>query len=166
MGAFDPETIYTAQLAGMLASGERVLAAATASYFSGHEELGQPGYLSFDLVNGLSSSTLEGAAVRAVSGLTLVGFPGSLATVARDALRDANTLVVTDRRVRFAQLETHGNLIAVIGRHQVAGAVLEPRIFQSGRVTVAFTDGSMLRVMCGMFSARAARRLVAALPPR
>ena len=32
--------------------------------------------------------------------------------------------------------------------------------------TVAFTDGSMLRVMCGMFSARAARRLVAALPPR
>jgi hypothetical protein len=105
---------------------------------------------------------------RAMSGLSGIGAPGSIAGQMWRAGRRDGFLewAVTDRRLLILRKKAgkeHTFLYAV-PRSSVAGAVRRGKLlFEWGRVELSFTDGSMLAYVAGFLDIGAARKLVAAL---
>ena len=159
----DSAQVYAGELAPLLAPGERLVSATMVQDRAGEERTGRPERgVTFDVVNGLSVPAWEAATERALGGVSLIGGPGSLADQLRRALDDANHLVITDQRILAASLGVReGAVVWQAPRAALAAASHTPRLMQRGRVTLGLADGSVLRVMAGMLSAKEALRLVA-----
>lgn len=160
----DSAKLYAEAIAPLLAPGERLLSATMVTYFAGEERVGEePGGIDFDPLLGLVVPAWEAAMQRALTGVSLMGRPGSLAHRLLDAMSWGNHIVVTDARILVADLGDTGSLAWEAPRSIVVHAAVTPRLLQRGRVTLGFSDGSVLRVMAGMFFAKQARSMVAAL---
>ena len=162
-GAFDSLTIYADEIAAMLEPGESALVAVSATYLAGQVVAGpQTSHVTFDPVNGLDVDAWNRAAERAVSGVTLVGGPGSLAEQVVRSFGQANHLVLTDRRLVLAELSPSTSALrGALPRSAVVGMRVDPRFLQRGRIRLDLAEGSMALLICWMFRATAAHRLVA-----
>lgn len=161
--------MYLGDIAALLLPGEQALANAPANYLVGREEIGgapvpdSPADAASDVAFGLPSSAVVDATSELLGGISLVGFPGSLAVSMRDQLDSVCELVVTNERILLAHLVTKPQRLEwQADRSQVAGITLAARFLQPARCLIAFTDGSGIAVSLGMFGAGAAKRVVAA----
>lgn len=160
--------LYADELAGICAPGERVLALAGVQYAAGEEQLGSPARgVSFDIVNGLSVARWNAAAYQFIGGASLAGAPGSAATHLRDTV-DPHPLVelaLTNQRLLLLTNLGGSNPINIewsCPLRIVAGIRHEPRWNQRGRITIAFSDGSLVRLIAGYIFTGKARRFVEA----
>jgi len=159
----DSAFVYADQIADALRDGERLDGAFMVAYMAGEERRGRPDRgPSFDPVNGLDVPAWNAAAEALVAGVSLVGARGTLAHSARDAFSGggANHLLITGERIAAAFVDgQRASLVWEAPRAALLGARRSPRLFQRGRVTLVWADGSLLRLVAGMVFTREARRL-------
>lgn len=162
------QRIYADKLTTICQPGEQVLAIVSTTYVSGDEHIGPPDRgVSFDLINGLSVARWDAAAFRLVGGVSISGLPGGLAVTMRDsvaphALAD---VVLTNQRLLVVVGVGGTDPISVLwgcARSAVACIRHEPCWNQRGRLTLAFTDGSLVRPVAGFVFGRGARRFAEA----
>ncbi|NHB85697.1 hypothetical protein G7085_16780 [Tessaracoccus sp. HDW20] len=163
----DSAFVYGDRIAEALRDGERLDGAFMVAYMAGEERMGLPDPgPSFDLVNGLDVPAWNAAAERLVAGVSLVGAPGTLAHSAKGAFSggEADHLLITGERIAAAHVDgQRASLVWEAPRAALLGARRSPRLLQRGRVTLAWSDGSLLRLVAGMVFTREAHRLVALL---
>lgn len=160
---------YRDDLAALLPPGEQALADAPANYIVGREQIGiksdpsGPIDIATDIALGLPVFEVADATSELLGGISLVGFPGSLAVSMRDSLTTVCEVVVTNRRLLLATLTVKPHQIVwSVDRSLVRGITLAPRFLQPARGLIAFADGSGIALSLGMFGAGAAKRVVAA----
>jgi hypothetical protein len=104
-----------------------------------------------------------------IGGATVAGAPGSIGVRIAAATRDlvGQFGVVTGQRlvVVHRRAKDRFELVAEAPRAEVRSAARRGRLFQRGRVVIAFADGSSIAVNTGILLTGQARRLVAALSP-
>ncbi len=104
-----------------------------------------------------------------ISGTAVTGAAGSVGVRIADATRDRIRQfgVVTERRfvVVHQQAAAKFELVTEVPRADMVSAVRRGRLFQRGRVVIAFADGSSIAVNTGILLTGQARRLVTALSP-
>ncbi|MBB1509364.1 hypothetical protein [Tessaracoccus sp. MC1756] len=162
---FDPVKIYADEFAQVLEPGERIVAAPYVAYMAGREQTGpEDNVVTFDVIDGLTVPKWNRAAESAISGLTLNGSQASLAADVARAFDGHAHLVLTDARVLAVDLPLNGTLV-VKGSwplDAVAEIRHDPRLGQHGRLRLTMSDGSMVRLVAGLFFWRRAQRLVTA----
>ena len=164
MGIFASEQVYADELAELLQPGEALLRAVMAQYLAGAEETGPvDNVVTFDPINGLYVASWDRAMTKAMGGVTLRGDHGSLAATCARSFDHADHLVLTTQRLMVVHL---GPKQGKLAWHAPLAAVVElahdPRLFQHGRIRVAFSDASLLRLGCGYLFPGAARRVAGA----
>lgn len=163
---FDPLKIYAEELDQIRHAGEEVVAAPLVSYFPGREITGpEDNVVTFDIIDGLTVPLWNRAAEGAISGVTLQGSPVSLAAEATRAFQGSIHLVITTRRLLALDIPVDGAATTVRGEWPLESLVElrhDPRLGQHGRLRLTMSDGSMLRLVAGLFFAGRARRVVAA----
>lgn len=164
----DTLRIFADDIATLCAPGETPLAIGGVMYHGGAERpVGRAGPrwrdVRFDGA-GLSSARAELAVERLVGGETLRSFPGSAAEAAKRAVEasDNPALLVTDRRVAVVRVTPSPVLHWAVPREQVLSVAHRRHWLWQGRIEVAFTDTSSVRLVAGVLLARRAKRLARA----
>lgn len=165
----DRLTVFAHEVRTLLAPQERALALQHTTYFTGHEDRGQPrpdlASTVVDHALGLPSAWAMEAADKVITGVSLVGGPGCLADSLRTALDRVGTdlIVTTERLLAVTGVgEGQPSVLWQVPRSQVLQVKRAPRFAQAGRVIIVFADASALAMMMGVVSARGARRFVEA----
>ncbi|MDN5724719.1 MAG: hypothetical protein L0G99_02145 [Propionibacteriales bacterium] len=168
MGLINYLRLYGDNLAPVLHPDERPLAMELFQYHPGHEDLGAPRprfdlQEAADMALGLPTERTLGIAERLVSGMSLVGWPGSKAQLLSTASRFGSDLVVTNQRLLTGTVNnTTVTIDWELWREEVASLSWAPRFAQTGRLRLVLTDGSAIALVCGYIFPGAAKRIVAA----
>lgn len=164
--------IYAAELAPLLAPGERAEFLGLAMYLEGQEEVGQEPTqfdleTAMDLALGLPTPYLLPVADRLVSGTSLRGWPGCQAEGLARVLATSRDLLLTEGRLLVLELDGAAfNELWQVGREQLMAARWAPRLGQFGRVQLVFRDGSAVAVFFGVLSPGRAWRFLRQLRVR
>nr|NLD41261.1 hypothetical protein [Actinomycetales bacterium] len=155
--------IHYDELLSHCSAGEEPLALAMVAYAPGNEEIGEePSGVTFDL-NGLSVENWERGLDRLLVGDTLFAPEGGMAMKLRQAALGQPELLLTSHRLVALEgflASEEGTVVAwSCPLEDVATVRHNPRFLQAGRMLVIFEDGSAIRLMAGVVSAKRARRL-------
>lgn len=162
--------IFAEPLRRLLADGEELIALQSAAYHQGEEVLDaeQPRLdadTAMDIALGLPTYYVQRMVDRMVSGTSLIGWPGSLATSLHGGLDLVGPdLLLTDRRLLVVKQEGQQDFALHWdhARRDVLTVQRAARFGQAGRLWFTMADGSAVAVIMGYATAGAAKRFLTA----
>lgn len=161
---FDYFKVFYDNWLALCGPGEQPLALLMVQYSPGHEQLGQPrDGVHFDPLNGLQVDRWERGLERFMGGDTLYapGGGGRALELRREASGMPHLLLTNQRLVVVHGQPSRPEEMRATWwcpLAEIATMRVSPRFLQAGRIFVGFVDGSAIRLMGGMVSARKARR--------
>jgi len=169
-GVLNRLSIFAAPIARLLEPEEVALSLTPVTYFAGVEELGAErpkfdGDTVIDMVLGSASPYWMRVADSMVTGTSLVGWPGCMAVVVRDTVRDpTDDLLLTDRRLLIVHQERNDTFAQRWSAplSEIVAVRPIPRLAQAGRIWVSLSDGSAIALCMGLVRRGPAARFCAA----
>lgn len=96
-----------------------------------------------------------------LSGIGVEGAVGAWGQQVGDAIGFLNILMLTNQRLAVVEMENR-QVILSVPRQELVGVRKAPRLFQAGRLELAFRDGSIVRPTLAVLIPRASNRFLRA----